>query len=74
VKLLLQIKKNLFLNKDNNAAHLSKLVDVALDVGMEKWEGRGKCYVFLFLQPKGFGQNVGTLLAVDDSNTGGGGC
>jgi len=61
--------------ENNNAAHLSKLAVVALDVEDGK-KGRGKCFVvfFFFLQPEGLGQNVGTLLAVDDGNAGCRGC
>lgn len=61
--------------ENNNAVHLSKLAVVALDVG-DGTKGRGKCFVvfFFLLQPEGLGQNVGTLLAVDDSNAGGRGC
>lgn len=61
--------------ENNNAAHLSKLAVVALDVGDGKKGGvNASLYVFFFLQPEGLGQNVGALLAVDDSNAGGRGC
>lgn len=53
--------------------YLNLLMLLLLMWGTKNREGGGKCY-FLFLQPEGFGQNIGTLLAVDDSNASGRGC